>query len=983
MAKTNVDGNRRMIRKCYLSKRKYRNLQNYFEECTSYSSLHGVKYLGERNRTLIEKIGWFIIIAISIIICAYFVHETYKKWETTPILVTVGTTQLPIQHVTFPAVTICPAMKVAQNLVDILNKFNVSSTENLTDKDKLSFKHAQMWCQYSNYFKFIQTFGFEERYNLDALEFIYNNTPPMQEIFWTCQWSGDDKNCSDIFTPTFTEEGVCYTFNSINRSNLFELGVLPFKDFNNAKATSCYDDYKSTCRDSYPYRTTPGVEAGLQVFLTVPKDNLNPCIDIWKGHKVLIHQPNELPSTKNNYFYIPLTESVTVALIPQVIVTDESLRSYTVEQRKCYYDDEKNLTHFKYYTQTNCEAECYLYATKLYWNCSDFYMPHISDATNICNGTISYTLRRSGHHIKNHLANTSMNIPDAIQNELDTVDVPSEAREVCNCLPSFPHRLSYKMNPASARKRRGRKTLTHVAKYFEECTGATSIHGVQYIGDRQRSCVERLIWAVIVATSVSICTKYVLQTYRKWESSPVYVTIGSGLVPIRDISFPAVTICPEVKSDADIYYYADWIQKAFDNETYLNKTERLHFEYMSVICNRTHAKSDGFNHQSFGPEIYDFLYSILPNFNDTFIDCKFSDGPKSCEEIFTPIFTKDGICYTFNTLDRAELFSKDVQHYQNFYNAFKSRCFNQKFEPDCEISYPRRASSSGVDAGLVVELRARAKDMDFKCASPLQGYKVIVHNPSEVPTQNHNYLRLPLDQAVFVSLSPEVITTRQVLETYAASERQCYFNNEKKLSRFNHYTRYNCEVECLSYLIERILECLDFYLPRKNESIPICGANMSLPIKIIEKILVTYISNTTFLNLQLGDLVIKALIEELKLVEQTSNYCDCLPSCRAIDYSFETTQTDYYWYRFADQDRSGVQEYRSLLNIHFKDAYYIPLQREEMFGAMDFIAYSGGLMGLFIGFSFISSVEIVYFLTLRIACNILMFGRKLWYGNPQ
>ncbi|KRT85852.1 ion channel, partial [Oryctes borbonicus] len=249
--------------------------------------------------------------------------------------------------------------------------------------------------------------------------------------------------------------------------------------------------------------------------------------------------------------------------------------------------------------------------------------------------------------------------------------------------------------------------------------------------------------------------------------------------------------------------------------------------------------------------------------------------------------------------------------------------------------------------------------------------------PSQLPTQNQNYFRVPLNQAVFAAVSPEVIMTKKDLEAYTASERQCYFGNEKTLSSLNYYSRSNCEVECLIYLMETLLHCLDFYLPHKNQSIPICGAEKLEAIKSIEKILVTYISNTTLLNLQLEDLIMKALIEGLDLVEQASNYCDCLPSCRSIEYSFETTQTDYYWYHFGEQERLKDKEYRSLINIHFKDAYYIPMQREEMFGAMDFIAYSGGLLGLFIGFSFISSVEIVYFLTLRIACNVQLFGRKM------
>lgn len=39
--------------------------------------------------------------------------------------------------------------------------------------------------------------------------------------------------------------------------------------------------------------------------------------------------------------------------------------------------------------------------------------------------------------------------------------------------------------------------------------------------------------------------------------------------------------------------------------------------------------------------------------------------------------------------------------------------------------------------------------------------------------------------------------------------------------------------------------------------------------------------------------------------------------------------------------------------------------RSELFGLTDFLANCGGLLGVFLGFSFLSLVEIFYFFTLR------------------
>lgn len=46
------------------------------------------------------------------------------------------------------------------------------------------------------------------------------------------------------------------------------------------------------------------------------------------------------------------------------------------------------------------------------------------------------------------------------------------------------------------------------------------------------------------------------------------------------------------------------------------------------------------------------------------------------------------------------------------------------------------------------------------------------------------------------------------------------------------------------------------------------------------------------------------------------------------------------------------------------------LKRSELYGLTDFAAYCGGVLGLCLGFSFLSIVEIVYYITLRLWFNL-------------
>lgn len=53
------------------------------------------------------------------------------------------------------------------------------------------------------------------------------------------------------------------------------------------------------------------------------------------------------------------------------------------------------------------------------------------------------------------------------------------------------------------------------------------------------------------------------------------------------------------------------------------------------------------------------------------------------------------------------------------------------------------------------------------------------------------------------------------------------------------------------------------------------------------------------------------------------------------------------------------------LYIYFKEAQFITSKRSELYGTTDFLANCGGLLGLFMGVSLLSLVEIFYYLVIR------------------
>lgn len=59
----------------------------------------------------------------------------------------------------------------------------------------------------------------------------------------------------------------------------------------------------------------------------------------------------------------------------------------------------------------------------------------------------------------------------------------------------------------------------------------------------------------------------VVKTFEKWRNSPVLVSFATRQTPVYDIPFPAVTICPEIKSDKARFNYTDLLLKRTKNVT--------------------------------------------------------------------------------------------------------------------------------------------------------------------------------------------------------------------------------------------------------------------------------------------------------------------------------------------------------------------------------------------------------------------------------
>ncbi|KAK5641661.1 hypothetical protein RI129_010208 [Pyrocoelia pectoralis] len=460
---------------------------------------------------------------------------------------------------------------------------------------------------------------------------------------------------------------------------------------------------------------------------------------------------------------------------------------------------------------------------------------------------------------------------------------------------------------------------TNLSYYFTEYCDNSTIHGLKFIGERKRSIIEKVWWIIFVTVSLYLCATMIKTTYNKWMNSPVIVSFATSETPIWEIPFPAITICPLMKTD-------------------LNK-----FNFKEI-------SSDNYTAE----DIPDFDSSIL-----ACRWCKESCGGHS-NKIFTPVLTSGGVCYTYNMLDWGDIYTDvtDLEYYARLGIGHQTR---SEWNPEDGYDggenvqiYPRRTSTTGTYGGMEVVLQSIVRDASYNCGDSFKGFKIMIHHPGEMPRFHQHYFWLPMDQLISVSIKPNMITTYDDLKAYKPEARQCYFQGEKYLKYFRIYNQQNCLLECLTNITFEMCGCVNFYMPRTDD-IPICGPAL--------------LNCASTAN---------AFIK--------SNDCDCVPSCYALRYDAETSQLDWDWNNVIPMNVTNdgnETTHLSRLRIFFKDMQFMTSERNELYGQTEFWANCGGLVGLFTGFSLISFIEILYFCTLRLFCNLKRYGRRYWSGAEE
>ena len=381
-----------------------------------------------------------------------------------------------------------------------------------------------------------------------------------------------------------------------------------------------------------------------------------------------------------------------------------------------------------------------------------------------------------------------------------------------------------------------------------------------------------------------------MEIYDKRQTRPVMISFAKSLAATYEIPFPAVTICSETKASKKKF---DFSKLSTQN---LTLEEKIKLNALRQVCDLSEFKNDDKPIEGI-KDVISQLEQLSPQM--MFNRCSYgSQKLFDCKKLFYKVVTDEGICFTFNMLDEKDLFNNGAidnsiklpQHGQ------KSDWFLDKDYESLKLKvYPNRVVGSGIQSGLAFELKIKKSELNPGCKRGIQGFRLQLHTPVELPHMSKQFYSIPLQKETTIAVRPHSIYSSKDVQEYDPMSRQCFFNHEKSLKFFNVYSKSSCALECLSNFTFASCGCVKFSIPRDNVT-KVCDNRGLECVHDTEVKFSTQHLEKKLLKKQLKKDLKQGKIsknsDEFKKLEQ-SERCNCLPSCTSLRYDAEISQTDF------------------------------------------------------------------------------------------
>lgn len=396
--------------------------------------------------------------------------------------------------------------------------------------------------------------------------------------------------------------------------------------------------------------------------------------------------------------------------------------------------------------------------------------------------------------------------------------------------------------------------------------------------------------------------------------------------------------------------------------------------------------------------------------------CSWKGQIMSCASLFSMMPTDKGMCCTFNK-DKAEeiflegTFSEQITKMQGkdkdgaFEEAKLSQLYLTNNEP---ISYP------GTDNGLRLVLDSHSDRLSSGSIGDMfRGFLVLIEGSNVFPQASRSSFVLRPGNENDVVLSASQIYGGKGTKETKPNDRSCYFSDEYSLESFKKYSKDNCILECsIEYARNqmknetRVDGCIPwFYPPMSNSSsyvwcnpweteefimnqklvpinecshcLPDCNSTeyeatiTSAPLRKCDR---TNLGTSNLCNFK------KSYVHPPMWAEQIEQeYLLSMGNVPEYIKSGDSEMTNVRGENVLEEDSEGsgdkpiydaFEQDIAVVNFYFSKSTIVQFKRVGRLSWIEYLCQIGGILGLALGISIISGVELIYWITIRLIRNM-------------
>ncbi|KAH8263085.1 hypothetical protein KR044_004242, partial [Drosophila immigrans] len=271
----------------------------------------------------------------------------------------------------------------------------------------------------------------------------------------------------------------------------------------------------------------------------------------------------------------------------------------------------------------------------------------------------------------------------------------------------------------------------------------------------------------------------------------------------------------------------------------------------------------------------------------------------------------------------------------------EGRCCSLREQPKCSLA------SCQLAKGLTVRLATRLQDYGSSLAAT-SGFQLFVHETGTTVGATTQRIFLPRATESHLMLRPYATHATAYVGNLPIEQRRCYLPNEREMFHFSNYSQDNCVAECRSARIHQNCGCVHPHMP----------------------------SRWHWTQCRVKQLNCMREQGEDLLWDELQSYCNCLPPCQFYRYDVLSDVANLAANQTMTNNFNAADEL--VVHIYFDSLSAEQLRLDVYENWLTFIGKYrtfGGITGLFMGCSFVSVFELVFFVCVRPTCNWLLRQR--------